>query len=115
MPNDNPNTQGLAPFQKGESGNPLGRPLGIKNRSTIAREILKMAAQYPDDIFEKLQQRFPSLEKQMTIEEMMTVIQVHKAIANADTYGIQRTYGQQLRKGHSGSRCYHKRQGSFVK
>lgn len=28
----------LKPFPKGFSGNPLGRPLGSKNRSTIAKE-----------------------------------------------------------------------------
>jgi Arc/MetJ-type ribon-helix-helix transcriptional regulator len=32
----------LNPFQKGESGNPAGRPKGAKNRSTIVRELLEL-------------------------------------------------------------------------
>ena len=31
-------------FQKGQSGNPAGRPKGSRNRSTIMKEILEMAA-----------------------------------------------------------------------
>lgn len=31
-------------FQKGQSGNPAGRPRGSRNRSTIMRELLEMAA-----------------------------------------------------------------------
>lgn len=32
----------LNPFQKGESGNPAGRPKGARNRSTIVRELLEL-------------------------------------------------------------------------
>lgn len=35
--------ENLIPFQPGQSGNPNGRPIGIKNRSTILREILALA------------------------------------------------------------------------
>jgi hypothetical protein len=40
MPN-NPNaTQNLKPYQPGQSGNPLGRPRGIKNWSTVIQQLL---------------------------------------------------------------------------
>jgi poly(3-hydroxybutyrate) depolymerase len=32
----------LIPFEKGESGNPNGRPKGSKNRSTIARRWMEV-------------------------------------------------------------------------
>lgn len=35
------NTSGLKPFEKGKSGNPNGRPLGVKNRSTLVKEWLE--------------------------------------------------------------------------
>lgn len=82
MPFPNEETQ----FREGESGNPNGRPLGTKNRSTIAKEVLKMAAKYPVSVFKKLKKQYPALEKEMTIEEMMTIIQANKAIVKQDTY-----------------------------
>lgn len=37
------NEENLSPaWEKGQSGNPAGRPVGSKNRSTILREILEM-------------------------------------------------------------------------
>ncbi len=35
------NEENLNPFKKGQSGNPKGRPVGSKNRSTIARKWLE--------------------------------------------------------------------------
>ena len=34
----------LIPFNKGESGNPNGRPKGSRNRSTIVKELLEFAS-----------------------------------------------------------------------
>jgi len=35
--------ENLKPFEKGQSGNPKGRPKGSRNRSTIAREWLEVS------------------------------------------------------------------------
>jgi hypothetical protein len=35
------NEENLNPFKKGQSGNPAGRPVGSKNRSTVARKWLE--------------------------------------------------------------------------
>lgn len=40
MPNENPDTSGLTPFEKGQTGNPNGRPKGRRNLSTILQEML---------------------------------------------------------------------------
>lgn len=42
--NENPDMSGLKPFVKGQSGNPAGKPPGIRNRSTLIRELLEAAA-----------------------------------------------------------------------
>ena len=36
------NEENLIPFVKGQSGNPKGRPVGSKNRSTIAKKWLSV-------------------------------------------------------------------------
>ena len=36
--------EGATPFEKGESGNPNGRPVGSKNRSTLLRKWLEVPA-----------------------------------------------------------------------
>jgi hypothetical protein len=35
----------LTPWQKGQSGNPSGKPKGAKNRSTVIRELLALKAE----------------------------------------------------------------------
>jgi hypothetical protein len=82
-----PNPQNLIGhgFKPGQSGNPKGKPKGVKNRSTTAKIILDMIAKYPDNIFDKLKDQYPGLEKEMSIEEMMTIIQADKAIRKQDT------------------------------
>lgn len=67
-------------FKTGQSGNPNGRPKGAISRSTIARKVLAMAANYPDHIFEKLKEQYPAITKKTTIEEMMTMVMADKAI-----------------------------------
>ena len=77
--------EGAKPFQPGKSGNPSGKLPGTKNRSTIARKVLEMRALFADEMFDKLQQQYPEITKQMTVEEIGTVVQAHKMISEGDT------------------------------
>jgi hypothetical protein len=77
--------EGAIVYEKGQSGNLNGRPVGIKNRSTIARQVLEMTAIYPDKVFEQLQKQYPQITKSMSIEEMGTIIQADKMIRQKDT------------------------------
>lgn len=80
-----PNPENIIPPQKGEVRNPNGRPKGSKNRSTIARRILEMATVLPKKSYETLFKVFPDIEKDLTVEEVMTLMQVAKAITDKDT------------------------------
>jgi hypothetical protein len=71
-------------MKKGTTLNPNGRPKGVRNRSTIAREILAMKGAIPSDILEKLKELFPTLNNKMTIEEVMTISIANKAITESD-------------------------------
>lgn len=58
-------------WQKGESGNPNGRPKGSKNRSTIARKWL--------EVNQKLKNPLTSEEETMSQEDLMTLALIKKA------------------------------------
>lgn len=58
---------------------------GKRNRAVIAREILSMKCYIPKDVFEKLKKLYPEIEQQMTNEEIMTIMQVNKAITKEDS------------------------------
>lgn len=81
-----PNPENLVNFKEGEDErrNLEGRPVGAKNRSTIARQVLAMRAVYPDKIFLKLKELYPEITKQMTIEEIGNIIIADKMIREAD-------------------------------
>ena len=66
----------LIPFEKGQSGNPNGRPKGSRNRSTIAREMLALLSKHKDD---------QGIESELSNEEIMTLKQIKKAIDDQDT------------------------------
>lgn len=72
--------QGATPFEPGKSGNPTGKKKGVLNRNTIARRVLAMIASLPEDKFDELKQIAPKMPKKMTMEEVMTLVQVKKAI-----------------------------------
>lgn len=74
----------LIPWEKGQSGNPRGKITGTRNRSTIVREILKLAGTLPDNSLSMLQGIFPGIEKDMSVEEAMTLIMVKKVIKEGD-------------------------------
>lgn len=80
------NEENLKPFKGGEEwkGNKEGRPVGSKNRSTIARKILEMRAIFPKEKFDKLKVLYPELTENMTVEEVMTIIQIDNAVDKAD-------------------------------
>ena len=61
----------LKPFEKGESGNPNGRPKGAKNRSTIARYWL--------EINQKLKNPLTGQDETMSQEDLMTLALIKKA------------------------------------
>lgn len=81
-------TRYLTPFTKETRINSPGRPKGKKNRETIARRILELNAYktIPRDRWKELIERYPSLNRQdIDIEEVMTTVQVGKAIFKEDT------------------------------
>ena len=58
-------------WQKGESGNPNGRPKGSKNRSTIARQWL--------EVNEEIRNPLTSEIERMSQEDVMTLALIKKA------------------------------------
>tara|TARA_R110002167_G_scaffold184459_2_gene384877 strand:- start:80 stop:427 length:348 start_codon:yes stop_codon:yes gene_type:complete len=58
-------------WQKGESGNPNGRPKGSKNRSTIARQWL--------EVNEDIKNPLTSKTERMSQEDVMTLALIKKA------------------------------------
>lgn len=61
----------LKPFEKGESGNPAGRPKGSKNRSTIARRWL--------EVNQSLKNPLTGENETMSQEDLMTLALIKKA------------------------------------
>lgn len=58
-------------FNKGESGNPNGRPKGSKNRSTIARQWL--------EVNQNLKNPLTGANETMSQEDLMTLALIKKA------------------------------------
>ena len=63
--------ENLKPFEKGESGNPNGRPKGSKNRSTIARQWL--------EVNQSLKNPLTGEQETMSQEDLMTLALIKKA------------------------------------
>jgi hypothetical protein len=71
-------------LEKGDKANAgAGRPLGSKNRSTIAREILATTVHMPDKIYNELVKVFPQMPKITSAENAISVVQAYKAITGA--------------------------------
>ena len=78
------NNENLKPFKKGISGNPKGRKKGVKNRSTIIKELFNSIGVLNDYDFDQLQSKFPHITNDMSIEYLMTLVQVNNAIFKGD-------------------------------
>ena len=63
--------ENLKKFEKGESGNPNGRPKGSKNRSTIARQWL--------EVNQSLKNPLTGEQETMSQEDLMTLALIKKA------------------------------------
>jgi hypothetical protein len=57
-----------------------GRPKGSRSRNTIAREVLDLIATIPEDVYEKLIEIHPGIEKIMPIEKVASLAMAHRAI-----------------------------------
>ena len=63
--------ENLKKFEKGESGNPNGRPKGSRNRSTIARQWL--------EVNQNLKNPLTGESENMSQEDLMTLALIKKA------------------------------------
>lgn len=61
----------LKPFEKGESGNPNGRPKGARNRSTIAKQWLEVS--------QKIKNPITGKEENLEQQDIMTLALIKKA------------------------------------
>jgi len=75
-------------WKPGESGNPKGRPKGVPNRSTVARLVLGMAGELPEEVLKNLKLMYPKFfekkSKKWSNEFLMTIRLAQKAIIKAD-------------------------------
>jgi len=69
------NEENLIPYQKGQSGNPNGRPKGSKNRSTIAKKWLQVIQQTENPL---------TLESEELSQEDLITLALLKKAANGD-------------------------------
>jgi hypothetical protein len=65
------NEENLIPYQKGQSGNPKGRPKGSKNRSTIAKKWLQVEQDLKNPLTSEIET--------MSQEDLMTLALIKKA------------------------------------
>lgn len=79
MPNEE-NLKGKGFEARPDAINKEGRKKGVLNRNTIARRVLAMIATLPEDKVLDLKKIAPKMPKKMTMEEVMTLVQVKKAI-----------------------------------
>lgn len=87
------NEENLIPYKKGQSGNPKGRPVGSKNRSTIAKKWLSVE--------QDLKNPLTGEKENMSQEDLMTLALIKKA-REGDTQAYQKlldsAYGAPLQQ-----------------
>jgi hypothetical protein len=59
-------------YKKGQSGNPDGRPVGTKNRSTLLKKWIEVHAKVKNPITKELQEG--------TVEDLITIALIDKAL-----------------------------------
>ncbi len=69
------NEENLIPYEKGQSGNPNGRPKGSKNRSTIAKKWLQVIQETENPL---------TLESEELSQEDLITLALLKKAANSD-------------------------------
>jgi hypothetical protein len=83
----------LKPFKKGESGNPKGRPVGSKNRSTVAKKWLSVEQDLKNPLTSEIET--------MSQEDLMTLALIRRA-REGDTQAYQKlmdsAYGQPIQQ-----------------
>lgn len=84
MPNAE-NLKGKGFESRPDEINKNGRPKGTKNRATISREIFEMVGILPADVFERMKKVYPGIEKNMSVEKIIDIVQASKAITAGDT------------------------------
>ena len=75
------NEENLIPYQKGQSGNPKGRPKGSKNRSTVAKRWLQVEQDLKNPLTSEIET--------MSQEDLMTLALIKKA-REGDTQAYQK-------------------------
>ena len=65
--------ENLVPFEKGQSGNPAGRPRGSKNKITILREMLEASDLQADDPLRYYTQKYIDIIESTTIRPELKV------------------------------------------
>lgn len=83
LKNDNLKNQGF--HTNPERINKSGRTVGTKNRATTTRMIFDMVGVLPDKVFNALKEIAPSLEKTMSMEQIIDTMQAYKAATQLDT------------------------------
>lgn len=83
--------EGAIPFKKGESGNPDGRPPGIRNSKTIYRAIA-------DKTLEELGIDVESLPKGMDAATATAIMQYKRAIIAGDTVAAKEVMDRAFEK-----------------
>ena len=88
-----PNIENIIPhkYKKGESGNPNGRPVGSRNRTTIVKQWLEVKKLAKNPISNK--------EEELEIQDMMVLALINKALkgdVNAFKELMDSSYGKLL-------------------
>ena len=83
------NTTGLIPFEKGQSGNPKGKPKGSKSFKTILSELLDKKVKNPTiKSAAEIQEMFP--DGDLTYKQAMAVRMIAQAVINPESKSAER-------------------------